>query len=183
MRAQRKSFIAYDTIGEFESLGLYFDDYYTFLEYIEGEPEIIQAVLRPENLRESFDSLCFLVYERGNLTLIVDEIEYYGKGQESVPGLIRIAEHGRHRDLNLIGMTRRPALVSKTITAQVDKLILFRVQDPNDVRYFSQYIHKDILKYIRKLDRYEYLLYEFGEISHYDKDSKLIAKFDFFDES
>ena len=82
-------------------------------------------------------------YELGNaaawaardMWLHWEEVDVYIGPHRLPPNAYRIANMGRHRGLKLIACARRPARVSRDLTANASRLVMFSTTEPADVAY------------------------------------------------
>lgn len=86
-----------------------------------GEPE------------EEIEQVSALVYERGDLCLVCEEIALYTHPGYVPPLLGKLVRTGRHRRIDFCWATQRPAECSKTITALTDLWVLFSLTEPRDI--------------------------------------------------
>ena len=98
-----------------------------------------------------------------SLTLVLDEIDMFCS-PTSVPNeLFTSLNLGRHRNLDIVCASRRPANVPRLMTANSDELILFRFSEPNDIRYLAEFTSKQYAETCRQLPRFHYLRYDAGQ--------------------
>lgn len=96
------------------------------------------AIVRPES-----DGQAFMLFEwawyRGDLFLIVDDVELYFAPNQADPFLMRMVRYGRHRGISVVGISQRPAGLDKNLVAQADIRILFQLTEPNDLLYVRKW--------------------------------------------
>lgn len=88
---------------------------------------------------EQIDALFITCWLLGNLTIIGEEIDLYCSAYAINNNLEKIIKYGRHRNINLIAISRRPAEVSRLISAQADEVYIFKTMEPRDLQYFSTF--------------------------------------------
>jgi DNA helicase HerA-like ATPase len=76
-------------------------------------------------------------YICGDLTLVIDEVDIYLPHAEPSLALLDIIRYGRHRRINLIAVSQRPANVKRDLTAQADYLVMFQSTEPRDLDYLA----------------------------------------------
>jgi len=96
--------------------------------------------------------------EVGRLWLIIDEIDLFLSPWEYDPDLMNIIRMGRHKEINLVGITQRPASVHKNLTALADRRVIFRITEPNDRDYLKKFVGIDPDLPPRLADRRFFLL-------------------------
>ena len=90
----------------------------------------------------------------GQATLVIDEVDKWSNPHQTAPGLAKLLNYGRHRAINLVGIARRPANVSKTWTANADWIAAFQTTDLIDLDYLSKWM--DASNNLRDLDQFKF---------------------------
>ena len=72
---------------------------------------------------------------------------------------------GRHRNICLIAASQRPAQISKLVTSQSNKIIFFRLHEPNDLKYVRSLAGKDFMKTVASLGRTKHIIYPPKELA------------------
>lgn len=119
-------------------------------------------VLMPDEPNEALDFVCAALWELGQGTLVLDEIDAF-KISES-PCFDKVIRYGRNRNIHLVTGCRRPAEISRNITAGANKLYVYRTQEPRDVDYFSETILGPLAEKLMTLPKYH------GIFIDYDRD-------------
>jgi chromosomal replication initiation ATPase DnaA len=89
------------------------------------------------NLESEIESLFELCEIVENVCLLIDEIEFYIDSRNKSTYFNNLINYGRHHNISLIGIARRPAEMSTTLKSQVDKIFSFQMSLPNDVKYME----------------------------------------------
>lgn len=113
---------------------------------------------------ETFDFFCALVLAKGNMTLIVDEIDNYCTSYYMPPYLKKIIKIGRHQNVNLIAVCRRPKEMNPLIRSQANRFVVFPLggEDAYELRsYLPATILDKIVELRESNDGAEYLEYNF----------------------
>jgi len=137
---QFKKIIIIDTIGEYKHYGLCaenFDqfEYYLTKHYLDRRFVINIQVDEREEIDKIFNFI--IRYKLENLTIIADEVQKYYSNNDFNPDFDRLINFGRHYGINIIGTSRRPSSIKKDLIANADKIILFRIQETNDLKYLK----------------------------------------------
>lgn len=98
-------------------------------------------------------------YTCGNLTLVVDEVDLYLPHGGPDDNLLNIIRYGRHRGLNLIAISQRPANVVRDLTAQSDYIVMFQTSEPRDLDYLAGRIGKDNADKVAALPQFHPAIY------------------------
>lgn len=141
-----------DSLKEYEYL--YFSNLYDFCEAVKSNlnRSFFRLVYRP--MDENDDSFFRLAYSLWNITIIIEETDLFSGAIRGSEYFEKLIKYGRHRSINIVGISRRPAEVSKTIVSQADIIISFQQTLKRDIDFFRSYMDDpDIL---RNLKLYEY---------------------------
>jgi hypothetical protein len=99
--------------------------------------------------------------ERGPVVLMIDEVSYWSSPNKSTPGLSRLVRYGRHWQVDIIGVVRRPAETSRELSSQATRLFITgKVIEPRDVDYFSRSLPAEVMSKINTLPEFSYLRYD-----------------------
>lgn len=127
-------------------------------EYFEAKtPEELEEkkviVVRYGNMNEILDYACAVLWhaKRGG-TLVLDEIDMFSEAE--APCFAEVVRYGRNRDIHVITGCRRPAEISKNITAGADRVFVLKTTEPRDIEYYEKtLLHEDAVK-LMNLPRY-----------------------------
>ncbi len=111
-------------------------------------------------------------YETGRdarkLTLIIEEANL-GMPNHALPaglnGMARLINQGRHRGLEAIAVSQRPALVSKTYRANCTKTFVFPLADETDRAEIGKVVGRGELPALRSLQKFNFWMLEDGRKS------------------
>jgi|APSaa5957512535_1039671.scaffolds.fasta_scaffold17722_3 DNA helicase HerA-like ATPase len=142
-----KKVLIYDTLNEYD---------YPIAD-LDKFPTLKKGIFRVTPIecqddKEFFGSICEYVYKIQNTVLLVDEIDMYCSATSHVEYLTKICRYGRHKQVDLIAITRRPSDVPRSITAMADEFYVFKIQEPKDISYLKN-IDFQIKEKIDKLVR------------------------------
>lgn len=111
-------------------------DAINFLEkYSKKEVETKVVVLKTSDPDLAVDFMSAALWENHGGTLVLDEVD--GFSFANAPCFDQLVRYGRNRDVDLITGCRRPAEVSRNITAGANKIFVFQTQEPRDIDYFQ----------------------------------------------
>jgi DNA helicase HerA-like ATPase len=82
-----------------------------------------------------FEAMARLAYLRGDCVFAVDELhEYVPNVFGAIPKYFKkLCLHGRHRNVEVFGVSQRPANVHKDFLSQAHRLHVFRLTYPGDL--------------------------------------------------
>jgi len=161
-------YIIFDTLGEYtdgvcfdnlKDLGEFWDKYFDTKFRLIYQPLNPYKIIDKENEKTEFDIVCDLVWDCGNMALIVEEIDTFCSSMAITDSFANVIQRGRHRDITLIGISQRPYGINRLISSQSKEIYSFVMTEPRDIDYLSQYIGKDV-EQIRELGQYQYLKWE-----------------------
>lgn len=129
-----------------------FSSFKSFLEIIGNKD--FRLVLRLES-DDDLNKILDFIFSVGNLSFVAEEVDFISSAWGDNPNFSKILKYGRHKNINLICISRRPAEISKLLTSQSDEIISFRQNEERDLDYLSKRgFDKEKLK---SLKDFEYL--------------------------
>jgi DNA helicase HerA-like ATPase len=139
------------------------DGFTVAADFSESLAAVNQAAETPGKFRISLradiddgDDLVSLVYTVPNCLLVVEETAFYCSPAYLPPALSRMVRTGRHREIDQIYVTQRPAAVSRDLTAAADIVVSFQAHEPRDLAYFRALAGDDGER-VRNLPRFKVL--------------------------
>jgi len=155
-RAQKTLIL--DTLGDDYGNGCICDNGPEFREYAARvrDGEGFTVILRPQS---DADVGAFFAVARASARcwIVVEEIDRYcTAGAIEDENLNWVINYGRHRELNLIGLARRPARVNRSLTANADWIISHQTTEPRDLQYLSEFMPIDE---VPSLERGEWVMW------------------------
>ena len=154
--------IVFDTLGEYTE-GV-------VVETIENLATIwknvydkgFRFIYQPLDPECEFEKICELIYDCGNLTFLVEEVDCFCNPLSMGLNFKSIIQRGRHKNISLIGITQRPHGISRLLTSQAKKMSVFNTTEPRDLQYFTEIFGEDFVKKISELKQYEYVCWQDG---------------------
>ena len=120
----------------------------------------------PEGLARLGPGAAWLAWAARDCVLVLDELAYWCT-PDFTPGPLRlIASYGRHRGVSLLGTSRRPAEISRHLSAMADVIVAYRTTEPRDVAYLRTVMGSDANR-LPTLARYQPLV--FGELARAER--------------
>lgn len=129
-----------------------FDDFFDY--FSEKFNENFSIVLRLDSQSE-LEQCLKLIYKVGHCSLIIEEIHLLDSGKDSI--LHKMYTTGRHKNINIVGVSQRFSNVSRTFTSQCDYIISFRQTEPLDLKIAKE-INAESAAKLAKLDVGEFLI-------------------------
>ena len=131
-------------------------------------PRIVRVLLDTDDDFEQFSTDLENSYtaptagrkRRGPVVLMVDEVSYWSSPNKSTPGLSRLIRYGRHWQVDIIGVARRPAETSRELSSQSTALyIVGGIAEPRDLAYMRQILPPAAMTISESIGRFHYLKY------------------------
>lgn len=150
--------IVFDSLGEYVVDQRFYDlnDFVDFLIADQQTPELFTVGYDTHLLKEDFPLFCRAVLARGQVYLIVEEIDLFCTPLSTDQEFLKLLKYGRHYGIQIIGVSRRPAEVSRNFTSAATRFITFSNREPNDVKYFRSIFGNNADR-IATLPQYHYL--------------------------
>lgn len=117
-------------------------------------------LLPPQHFATAFNYLCKAAYMGGNLTLVIEEIDYFSKPNWNEEGLDLLIRYGRHRNVNVIYTVRNLGETSRRLTSQTDYYVAFRVTEPLYLDAIAERLSDDAALRIANLGEHEHIIVE-----------------------
>ncbi|MBL4766475.1 MAG: hypothetical protein JKY94_01965 [Rhodobacteraceae bacterium] len=109
-----------------------------------------------------FETVNRLAWAAEDVSLLWDEIDLFvPTAHLSGYGKLLVNE-GRHRRVNIYFTSRRPMRVDRDLTANADRLCVFRTWEPRDIEYLTEFMGA-AAKGARSLENFQYLDWRDGE--------------------
>tara|TARA_Y100000310_G_scaffold345758_1_gene469373 strand:- start:8818 stop:9480 length:663 start_codon:yes stop_codon:yes gene_type:complete len=87
---------------------------------------------------EDVENLLELLQVFGNLTIIVEESTLFQNSNKIPFQLFNIVERGRHKDISLIIIARRPTNSNRRITGLRTGAFIYKLIDPHSLKFFDE---------------------------------------------
>ena len=104
------------------------------------------------------DEVLRAIWTLAPLMLVLEEADLYSKGAgQPSDGLRYLIEYGRHADITMIAVTRRPAHVARSLTANAHYCGIFATVEPRDKQYWKGYLPGEAFAKLETLQGYQHL--------------------------
>lgn len=104
-------------------------------------------------------------------TLILDEVDEFSVHE--APCFDQLIRYGRNKNIDLITGCRRPAEISRNITAGANQIFCFQTQEPRDIDYFRATILGEEAEKLMTLPKHSglYADYDLNELGSFTVDT------------
>ena len=115
-----------------------------------------RIIYRPLNVKEEIEWLSQGVYVLGDVTFVVEEIDAVCTAWVMPEWLSYCVQRGRHKNIELIGVTPAPFGINRDLTRQAKRICVFNTNEPKDLQYLSALLGSQIAQIVPALDLYEF---------------------------
>lgn len=160
--------IIFDTLGEYSKFGVVCETLKELAEFWDSKKDgNFKIVYQPLNPFDDFPILCDLVFSCGDMCFYVEEIDTFlaSNTQGLDVEFLNLVQRGRHKNVELIGITQRPYSIPPILRSQAKIFVCFKQTESRDIDYLKNIFGQEAEK-IRNLETFEYLKYEEGIINH-----------------
>lgn len=110
----------------------------------------------PKPTMARFDAFCSLAYERGNLLMVVEELQLVTRPAYAPPAWSECTLRGRHRKLSIVGVSQRPASVDKNFFSCCTSISTGRLNFDPDIVCLAGILRRPVVE-IGALARYRFI--------------------------
>lgn len=155
--AEYPKIVVLDTLGEYGSEKEVVTDAREAVRKIHSlansDKRVWTVSVRLDRVTDYLPILGFLYHVPGIL-VVIEEVSLYTSPQSIPEEISRLVRYGRHKDISLIFVSRRPAEIHRDLSAQSDVIVSFVQHEPRDVSYFRALLGP-AAKGVQSLKRYE----------------------------
>jgi hypothetical protein len=124
-----------DPHGEYDS----YVDVGDIRDWVKDDLPPMKARFIP-NEQTDMESIFGLIYSHGNVLLCIDEARMFQSLNYCPETLRYIAHFGRHRNIGLIVVARRPVEIHPDLYSQAERSYVFHVSDSRDLKTLRNYM-------------------------------------------
>lgn len=160
--------VFYDSLGNDYNEGIVCRDWQVFRELWLScyQLDSFRITFKPVNALTYFDDFCTMVYECGDMTVVIDEVQLFFRGQWCSQSFTKLITSGGHVEVELIGVTQAPKRLGELLRSQATDWSIFAVREDYHVKYVRDRCPGVSADLIKTLPKYEYLHFVDGE-PHY----------------
>lgn len=150
----------FDTMGEYPGQVVTTSkDLLDFL--IKHHDKAFQVAFRPmdEDDKKAFVMACRAAWACSDLTFVAEEVDLYCSASWSPGEFRKLINYGRHRRVYVVGVARRAAEISRTLTANCTRLIVFYTAEQRDLAYLGSRLPSAEVEKLPQLQQLEFLDY------------------------
>lgn len=106
-------------------------------DYLKKQNEFRISVF-DDSLSEDIFEIAWIVE---NITIVIEEVDIICNPSFIGRNFGNCLKRGRHKGIDLIYSTQRPALVNRLLTSQLTDCIVFQTTEPLDIKYLANYVN------------------------------------------
>lgn len=146
--------IAFTSVSKFKKWITKKDNYKLFIKYK------LELVVRAIDIEDA-EELAELVYQLKNITFVIDEVDMFFDTRTTKKSYFnKLVQYGRHNLIDIISTSRRPANISRNLTALTDIFYFSRLREPNDKQYIKGLLGSHEVDQIAELEKFSFLRVE-----------------------
>ncbi len=120
----------------------------------------LELVVRAIDIEDA-EELAQIVYQMKKITFVIDEIDmFFDTRTNKTSYFNKLAQYGRHNQIDIITTSRRPANISRNLTALTDIFYFSRLREPNDKLYIKNLLGTNFVEQIAELEKFSFLKVE-----------------------
>jgi hypothetical protein len=157
--------IIYDTQSEYND-GIIFEDFDKLKSFWAGlYDKQFKIIYRPIR-HDRFLELCNLVYLCGNMAFVIEELDLTAGTFDNDLEFLSLIKRGRHRNVEIIGISQRPFGINRNITSQAKEIYSFAQLEPRDIEYLRYYLGNSA-ELIRNLKNFHFYYWQYSQMQGY----------------
>lgn len=121
-----------------------------------------RMIYRPIKPKTEIIPIAELVFELGDMTFVVEEIDSICTSYDLPEQFSAIIQRGRHKNIQLIGLTPAPYGINRDLTRQAKEVYVFNTNEPRDIDYLKNLLGSEIEPMIAGLDQYQFVKWTDG---------------------
>lgn len=110
---------------------------------------------------EDAELLAEIVYKMKNICFVIDEIDMFFDTRTNKNSYFnKLVQYGRHNQIDIITTSRRPANISRNLTALTDVFYFSRLREPTDQKYIKALLGAAYVEKVGNLEKFSFLRIE-----------------------
>ena len=157
-------FVAFDVMGEhggenrnrLESAARLAE----FLKWSREQQTFAATYVPQGDLDEEIEEVSRLIYARGELCFVCEEIPLYAQAGYMPPLFGKLVRTGRHQQIDIVWTAQRAAEVPRTVTSLTDLWLLFSQTEPRDLSALADRCGQEVADRVGGLGLHDYFLWD-----------------------
>jgi len=147
-----------------------------FLKWSRQQATFACAYMPTGDLEEEIEEVSLLVYARGNLCFVCEEVPLYTQAGYMPPLFGKLIRTGRHREIDICWTAQRAAEVPKTLTALTDVWVLFSQTEPRDLSALADRCGRDVADRVAGLGLHDHFIWDAVDHEEIEDSPRLLKR-------
>ena len=135
-----------------------------FLKWSREQSTFAGFYVPDDDLEEEIEEISRLVYARGHLCFVCEEVPLYTQAGYMPPLFGKLIRTGRHQKIDVCWTAQRAAEAPKTLTALTDVWVLFSQTEPRDLTALADRCGRDVADRVAGLGLHDHFVWD--AVSH-----------------
>jgi hypothetical protein len=131
-----------------------------FLKWSHEQQNFAGTYVPSGQLDEEIEEVARLVYARGDLCFVCEEVPLYTQAGYMPPSFGKLIRTGRHQQIDIVWTAQRAAEVPRTLTSLTDLWVLFSQTEPRDLSALADRCGRDVADRVAGLGLHDYFLWD-----------------------
>lgn len=131
-----------------------------FLKWSREQQAFAGAYVPSGELDEEIEEVSRLVYARGHLCFVCEEVPLYAQAGYMPPLFGKLIRTGRHQQIDIVWTAQRAAEVPRTTTSLTDLWVLFSQTEPRDLSALADRCGREVADRVAGLGLHDYFLWD-----------------------
>ena len=131
-----------------------------FLKWSREQQTFAGTYVPSGELDEEIEEVSRLVYARGDLCFVCEEVPLYTQAGYMPPLFGKLIRTGRHQQIDIVWTAQRAAEVPRTVTSLTDLWVLFSQTEPRDLSALADRCGREVADRIAGLGLHDYFLWD-----------------------
>lgn len=136
-----------------------FGEFLVKAQYHEKFKVVFQFSIHDQNMQQTADEIFALLYEVGNILVVVDECQFFS-GCHYMKQLVLV---GARKNIAMLTITQRPANLSKDLVSMASDIFIGQLFETNDIKYLKEIINSEDLDKVTRIQKGYFLHFKAGE--------------------
>ena len=116
-----------------------------------------RIIYRPIQVKEEIDAIAKGCFVLGDVTFVIEEIDAVCTAWVMPEWMNYCVQRGRHKNIELIGVTPAPFGINRDLTRQAKRICVFNTNEPKDLDYLAALLGSDVKRIVPALGEYEFM--------------------------
>ena len=111
-------------------------------------------------VKDEIDRLAKGCFVLGDVTFVIEEIDACCTAWVMPEWMNYCVQRGRHKNIELIGVTPAPFGINRDLTRQAKRICVFNTNEPKDLDYLAALLGSDVKQIVPALGQWEFLQWQ-----------------------